>query len=85
MLSDSDDKSEIDEENDANQNSKKSEEHDDSNNNSLSQALVTQEEAGKMTRPVISGPMLTRRQQLLAVKNNTSDGPLDPGETKQQE
>eukprot|EP00957_Ditylum_brightwellii_P033336 2525594-Ditylum_brightwellii.AAC.1 len=85
IQSNSDDKSETNEENDTNQNSKKSEEHDDSDDDSLFQAPVTQEEVDKTTCPLISGPMLTRKQRLLAGKNNTSDGLLDPGETKQQE
>eukprot|EP00957_Ditylum_brightwellii_P144298 10993568-Ditylum_brightwellii.AAC.1 len=56
-----------------------SEEHDDSDNDSISLAPVTQEEVGKTTCPVISGPMLTRKQRLLAGENNNSDGLLDPG------
>eukprot|EP00957_Ditylum_brightwellii_P162835 12399785-Ditylum_brightwellii.AAC.1 len=85
IQTDSDDESETDEEKDADKNSKKSEEHDDSDDNSLSLTPITQEEVGKMTRPVISGPMLMRKQRLLAEKKNNSDGLLDPGETKQQE
>eukprot|EP00957_Ditylum_brightwellii_P024699 1865868-Ditylum_brightwellii.AAC.1 len=85
IQADSNDKSETVVEKDADKISKKSEEHDDSDDNSISLAPVTQEELGKTTCPVISGPMLTRKQRLLAGKNNNSNGHLDPGETKQQE
>eukprot|EP00957_Ditylum_brightwellii_P034139 2587753-Ditylum_brightwellii.AAC.1 len=40
---------------------------------SISLAPVTQEEVGKTTCPVILGPMLTRKQRLLAGKNNNSE------------
>eukprot|EP00957_Ditylum_brightwellii_P113739 8671773-Ditylum_brightwellii.AAC.1 len=85
IQADSEDKSETDKEKDADKHSKKSAEHDDSDNDSLSLAPITQKEVGKTTHIVILGPMLTRKQRLLARKNNNSDGLLDPGETKQQE
>eukprot|EP00957_Ditylum_brightwellii_P186640 14210138-Ditylum_brightwellii.AAC.1 len=40
---------------------------------------MTQEDTVKNSQPIISGPMLMRKQKLLAAKSNNKDVPYEPG------